>query len=106
MELDAAAGKHNGSIKGTSYFMCEHGHGVMVRPSKVKKESPANLQAFASKSSAGSEHAKVAPKGKAKSKGKLDVRNIAVTVWASAKAGRSEMPAVTVLLKEAIRGLS
>lgn len=36
IELDEPAGKHNGAVKGRSYFKCAENHGLMVRPSKVE----------------------------------------------------------------------
>eukprot|EP00941_MAST-03F_sp_MAST-3F-sp1_P004570 g4570.t1 len=37
VELDAAEGKNNGTIKGVEYFSCKKNHGMMVRPYDVKK---------------------------------------------------------------------
>ena len=34
VELDEPLGKNNGTIKGVSYFSCEHQHGIMVRPAE------------------------------------------------------------------------
>jgi len=35
IELDAAEGKHDGSMKGVRYFQCPPNHGVFVKPSMV-----------------------------------------------------------------------
>eukprot|EP00929_Paragymnodinium_shiwhaense_P080578 TRINITY_DN4202_c0_g2_i1.p1 TRINITY_DN4202_c0_g2~~TRINITY_DN4202_c0_g2_i1.p1 ORF type:complete len:2191 (+),score=679.11 TRINITY_DN4202_c0_g2_i1:124-6696(+) len=35
IELDAAAGKNDGSVRGQRYFTCRPGHGVFVRPPEV-----------------------------------------------------------------------
>lgn len=36
MELDEPFGKHNGSIKGRSYFSCKDKYGVIVRPNELE----------------------------------------------------------------------
>jgi hypothetical protein len=35
--LDEAAGKNNGTIKGETYFVCEPGHGMLVRPNECER---------------------------------------------------------------------
>ena len=35
VELEEGGGKNNGTIKGTAYFSCASGHGIMVRPADV-----------------------------------------------------------------------
>ncbi|CAE7714972.1 Clip1 [Symbiodinium sp. CCMP2592] len=44
LELDRQVGKNNGSVKGKTYFQCEPGHGIFVRPHCVTKVS-ARIQA-------------------------------------------------------------
>eukprot|EP00439_Symbiodinium_sp_Y106_P054605 s3282_g7.t1 len=39
VELDRQVGKHNGSVKGRTYFECEPGHGLFVRPHSLTKVS-------------------------------------------------------------------
>ncbi|CAE7714911.1 Ank3 [Symbiodinium sp. CCMP2592] len=39
VELDQKVGKHNGSVKGRTYFKCDPGHGLFVRPDSVSKVS-------------------------------------------------------------------
>lgn len=36
IELYEKNGKNDGSVEGISYFRCEPGHGVFVRPSQIK----------------------------------------------------------------------
>ena len=36
VELDAAVGKNNGSVKGVVYFQCAPNHGLLVRPWDMK----------------------------------------------------------------------
>jgi hypothetical protein len=36
VELDAATGKNNGTIKGFHYFDCASGHGLLVKPGRVQ----------------------------------------------------------------------
>lgn len=36
VEYDEPVGKHNGSVKGKSYFSCSDGYGSFVRPDVVK----------------------------------------------------------------------
>uniref|UniRef100_H2XMT6 CAP-Gly domain-containing protein n=1 Tax=Ciona intestinalis TaxID=7719 RepID=H2XMT6_CIOIN len=35
LELSAATGRNDGSVKGTRYFSCQPNHGIMLRPSRV-----------------------------------------------------------------------
>ncbi|XP_062944100.1 kinesin-like protein KIF13B isoform X2 [Cynocephalus volans] len=37
VELDLPAGKHDGSIGGKQYFKCSPGHGLLVRPDRVRR---------------------------------------------------------------------
>ena len=36
IELDEQEGKHDGEVKGTRIFQCEPGHGLCVRPKRVR----------------------------------------------------------------------
>ena len=36
IELDEREGKHDGEVKGTRIFQCEPGHGLCVRPKRVR----------------------------------------------------------------------
>ena len=36
IELDEKEGKHDGEVKGTRIFQCEPGHGLCVRPKRVR----------------------------------------------------------------------
>ena len=40
IELDDAIGKNNGTIKGHHYFTCTGGHGLLVKPDKVRQARP------------------------------------------------------------------
>jgi dynactin complex subunit len=37
VELDAAEGKHDGTVEGVSYFVCPPDRGVFVQPNKISK---------------------------------------------------------------------
>lgn len=41
VSLDQALGRHDGRVKGRRYFDCRENHGVLVRPSKLRRTEPA-----------------------------------------------------------------
>ena len=47
IELDEPTGKNDGSVKGTRYFECKAGFGVLVRPERVEVGDFAVLDEFA-----------------------------------------------------------
>lgn len=46
VQYDEPVGKHDGMVKGTRYFQCPAGHGVMVRPDKVQVGDYPELDPF------------------------------------------------------------
>lgn len=46
IQYDEPVGKHDGMVKGKRYFSCPAGHGVMVRPDKVKVGDYPELDPF------------------------------------------------------------
>lgn len=42
--LDQKAGKHNGTILGQKYFECPNGHGIFIRPERVKFVSKKEIE--------------------------------------------------------------
>uniref|UniRef100_A0A6Q2X7I0 Kinesin family member 13A n=1 Tax=Esox lucius TaxID=8010 RepID=A0A6Q2X7I0_ESOLU len=40
VQLDLAVGKHNGTVQGRVYFRCPPGHGVFVKPSRLRRAPP------------------------------------------------------------------